>query len=129
MSGEFLIDTNALIKLLARDPSLRWHMGHDFRCFLSFISVGELYAGAYLSTRRTFNASEVRRICAEIPVVEWDFEIADHYGRIQAALRRKGQPIPQNDIWIAATAVRHGMKLITLDQHFTVVDGLPTEIW
>ena len=129
MSGEFLIDTNALIKLLARDPSLRWHMGHDFRCFLSFISVGELYAGAHQSTRRAFNATEVRRICAEIPVVELDFEIADHYGRIQADLRRKGQPIPQNDIWIAATAVRHGMKLITLDRHFTVVDGLPTEIW
>jgi tRNA(fMet)-specific endonuclease VapC len=129
MSGEFLIDTNALIKLLARDPSLRWHMGHDFRCFLSFISVGELYAGAHQSARQTFNASEVRRICAEVPVLEWDFEIADHYGRIQAALRRKGQPIPQNDIWIAATAVRHGMKLITLDQHFAAVDGLPTEIW
>jgi tRNA(fMet)-specific endonuclease VapC len=129
MSGEFLIDTNALIKFLARDPGLRWHMGHDFRCFLSFISVGELYAGAHLSTRQTFDAAEVRRICAEIPVLEWDFEIADHYGRIQAGLKRKGQPSPQNDIWIAATAVRHRMKLITLDQHFTAVEGLPTEIW
>jgi tRNA(fMet)-specific endonuclease VapC len=129
MSGEFLIDTSALIKLMARDPGLRWRMGHDFRCFLSFISVGEMYAGAHQSTRRTFNSAEIRRICAEIPVVGWDFEIADHYGRIQAALRQKGQPIPQNDIWIAATAVRHGMKLITLDQHFTAVDGLPTEIW
>ena len=129
MSGEFLIDTSALIKLLARDPGLRWRMGHDFRCFLSFISVGEMYAGAHQSTRGTFNSAEIRRICAAIPVVEWDFEIADHYGRIQAALRRKGQPIPQNDIWIAATAVRHGMKLITLDQHFSAVDGLPTEVW
>lgn len=129
MSGEFLIDTSALIKLMARDPGLRWRMGHDFRCFLSFISVGEMYAGAHQSTRRAFNSAEIRRICAEIPVVGWDFEIADQYGRIQAALRQKGQPIPQNDIWIAATAVRHGMKLITLDQHFTVVDGLPTEIW
>ena len=129
MNGEFLIDTNALIKLLSRDPTLRWHMGHDFRCYLSFISVGELFAGVHQSARRTFNAAEVWRICAEIPVKEWDFEIADHYGRIQAALRSKGQPIPQNDIWIAATAVRHGLRLITLDRHFTAVDGLPTEIW
>jgi tRNA(fMet)-specific endonuclease VapC len=129
MSGEFLIDTSVLIKLMARDPSLRWRMGHDFRCFLSFISVGEMYAGAHQSTRRAFNSAEIRRICAEIPVVGWDFDIADHYGRIQAALRRKGRPIPQNDIWIAATALRHGMKLITLDQHFAAVDGLPTELW
>jgi tRNA(fMet)-specific endonuclease VapC len=129
MNGEYLIDTNALIKLMARDPALRWHMGHDFLCFLSFISVGELFAGAYQSERRAFNTGEIRRVCSEIPVVDWDMEIADQYGRIQAQLREKGRPIPQNDIWIAATAVRHGMKLITLDRHFSAVEGLPTEFW
>lgn len=129
MSGEFLIDTNALIKLLARDASLRWHMGHDFRCFLSFISVGELYAGAHQSSRHAFNLAEIRRVCTEIPIVNWDLEIAEQSGRIQASLRTKGKPIPQNDIWIAATAVRHGMTLITLDRHFSSVEGLPTEIW
>ena len=128
-SGEFLIDTNALIKLIARDPSLRWRIGHDFHCFLSFISVGELYAGAHQSSRRAFKLGEVHRICQEIPILLWDMETADHYGRIQASLRAKGKPIPQNDIWIAATARRHGMVLITLDQHFSSVEDLPIEIW
>jgi len=128
-SGEFLIDTNALIKLIARDPGLRWRIGHDFRCFLSFVSVGELYAGAHQSSRRAFNLGEISRICQEIPILPWDVEIADHYGRIQASLRAKGKPIPQNDVWIAATALRHGMVLITLDQHVSFVEGLPTEIW
>jgi tRNA(fMet)-specific endonuclease VapC len=128
-SGEFLIDTNALIKLLARDPSLRWRIGHNFRCFLSFISVGELYAGAHQSARRATNLGEVRRVCDEVPILRWDVETADHYGRIHASLRSKGKPIPQNDVWIAATALRHGMVLITLDQHFSFVDGLPIEIW
>lgn len=129
MSGDSLIDTNALIKLLARDPSLRWKMGHDFRCFLSFISVGELYAGAHRSARQASNIAEVQRICVEIPVLEWDMQIAVEYGRIQAALRKKGTPIPQNDLWIAATAIRHGMTLVTLDKHFAAVEGLPVEIW
>lgn len=129
MSGEFLIDTNALIKLVARDPMLRWRMGHDFNSFLSFVSVGELYAGAYQSTRSTSNIAEVQRICIEIPVVEWDIDIATEYGRIQASLRKKGRPIPQNDIWIAATAIRHGMTLITLDKHFAFIEGLATDIW
>lgn len=129
MNGKFLIDTNALIKLMARDPNLRWRMGHDFRCFLSLISVGELFSGAHQSTRRAFNAAEIRRLCSEIPVVGWDMEVADHYGRIQAQLRQKGKPIPQNDIWIAATAARNGMTLITLDRHFSSVEGLPIEIW
>jgi tRNA(fMet)-specific endonuclease VapC len=129
MSGEFLIDTNALIKLMARDPSLRWRIGHDFKCFLSFISIGELYAGAHQSTRQAFNLGEIQRICIEVPVIGWDTEIANEYGRIHAVLRRKGKPIPQNDIWIAATALRHAMTLITLDKHFAAVDGLSLEIW
>lgn len=129
MNGEFLIDTNAVIGLLARNPTLRWRMGHDFRCFLSFVSVGELYAGAHQSTRRSSNVAEVERVCSEVPVVEWDFETANEYGRVHASLRKKGRPIPQNDVWIAATALRHGMTLITLDRHFSWVDGLPIELW
>jgi tRNA(fMet)-specific endonuclease VapC len=129
MSGEFLIDTNAIIKLLSRDPSLRWRMGHDFRSFLSIVSVGELYAGAHQSERSAFNLSEVQRICAEIPVLGSDVETAKEYGRVQAMLRKKGRPIPQNDIWIAATAIRYSMTLITLDRHFNWIDGLPVEVW
>lgn len=104
-------------------------MDHDSRCFLSFIGVREMYAGTHQSTRSGFNAGETRRICAEIPVLEWDFGISDRYGRIQADLRLKGKPIPQNDVWIAATATRHGMTLVTRDRHFSHVDGLPTEFW
>ena len=129
MNGRFLIDTNTIIKFMSHDPNLRWRMGHDFRCFLSFISVGELYAGVHQSARRLFNAGEVQRLCSEVPVISWDMEIADAYGRIHASLRRKGKPIPENDIWIAATAVRHGMTLVTLNKDFQVVEGLPVEIW
>lgn len=129
MNGKFLIDTNTIIKLMAHDSTLRWRMGHDFRCFLSFITVGELYAGAHQSTRKSFNFGEIRRLCNEVPILIWDLDIADTYGRIHASLRRKGKPIPENDIWIAATALRHGMTLITLDKHFEVIEGLPIEIW
>jgi len=104
-------------------------MGHDFRSFLSIITVGELYSGAHQSQRLTFNFTEIQRICTEIPVVDCSLETANQYGRIQALLRAKGRPIPQNDIWIAATAVSHGMTLVTLDQHFNWIDGLPVEIW
>ena len=128
-SGEFLVDTNALIKLLTRDPTLRWRMGHDFSCFLSIVSLGELFAGAHQSARVAFNLAEVQRISSEIPVIACDLEIANEYGRIQSSLRRRGRPIPQNDIWIAATAVRHGMTIITLDKHFQWIEGLAVEIW
>ncbi len=50
---------------------------------------------------------------------------ADRFGRIAAALRKAGTPIPTNDIWIAAHAFETGAELISLDRHFESVRGLP----
>ena len=49
---------------------------------------------------------------------------ADRYARIAYSLRRKGNPIPQNDVWIAAQAMEHGAGLVSFDKHFLSVDGL-----
>lgn len=52
------------------------------------------------------------------------FTTADRFGRIAAALRKAGTPIPTNDIWIAAHAYESGAELITFDGHFSAVSGL-----
>jgi tRNA(fMet)-specific endonuclease VapC len=49
---------------------------------------------------------------------------ADRFGRIAAALRKAGTPIPTNDIWIAAHAFESGAELVTFDDHFAAVPGL-----
>ena len=49
---------------------------------------------------------------------------SDRYSRIAEQLKRKGTPIPTNDIWIAAQTMEHGAELITTDQHFEKIDGL-----
>src|SRR4051812_153753 len=53
---------------------------------------------------------------------------ADRFGRIAAALRKAGTPIPSNDIWIAAHAFETGAELVTYDKHFESIRGLPTQI-
>jgi len=49
---------------------------------------------------------------------------ADRFGRIAASLRRKGRPLPTNDIWIAAHAMESGADLLSFDRHFEHVEGL-----
>jgi tRNA(fMet)-specific endonuclease VapC len=49
---------------------------------------------------------------------------ADRFGRIAAALRQAGTPIPTNDIWIAAQAFESDAELVTFDEHFHAVPGL-----
>ena len=41
-----------------------------------------------------------------------------------APLRRLGRPIPTNDMWIAATALQHGLAVFSNDGHFRAVPGL-----
>jgi tRNA(fMet)-specific endonuclease VapC len=57
------------------------------------------------------------------------FETADQYGQIRLRLKAKGRPIPENDIWIAATALRYGLALVTRDDHFQEVDNLNLVRW
>ena len=56
-------------------------------------------------------------------------EIATAYGAIHAHLRKTGQLIPTNDMWIAATAQVHGATLVTSDAHFRRIPGLKVVDW
>lgn len=58
-----------------------------------------------------------------------DEETAERYAMILGTLRKKGRPIPTNDIWIAACAMQHGAKLLTTDRHFSHVDQIVAELF
>jgi hypothetical protein len=53
---------------------------------------------------------------------------ADRYSRIANQLKLQGNPIPTNDIWIAAQTMEHGAELITSDRHFEKINGLVCSI-
>jgi tRNA(fMet)-specific endonuclease VapC len=62
-------------------------------------------------------------------VLGCDTATARQYGRIKNALRARGRPIPDNDIWIAAIALQHDLTLLSRDRHFGAVAGLVVETW
>ena len=47
-----------------------------------------------------------------------------YYSKIYKALKDSGRMIPQNDIWIAASAIEKGYVLLTHDEHFSQVPML-----
>lgn len=84
------------------------------------VTMGELRTGFLLGRRRERNEAELDEFLAN-PVVEVlavDAEASRHYAEIVADLRGAGTPLPTNDIWIAATAARHGAAVLTCDDHF-----------
>ncbi len=93
---------------------------------LSSVVAGELLYGFRNGSRFEENAARLAAFLDSPAVigVPVSFTTADRFGRIAAALRRRGAPIPSNDIWIAAQAMETGADLLSSDTHFGAVEGL-----
>ncbi|GMU55535.1 MAG: hypothetical protein AMXMBFR33_46810 [Candidatus Xenobia bacterium] len=92
------------------------------------IVAGELLLGFRAGTRFEDNLRKLEAFLASrfVTLLPVSLVTADRFGRIGASLRRRGTPIPTNDIWIAAQAMETGAELISFDRHFERVEGL---IW
>ncbi len=71
---------------------------------------------------------KVDELLTKAVVLSSDAITAKEYGNLKSDLRKKGKPIPENDIWIAAIAVQYGLRLITKDSHFKYIDNLDVEL-
>ncbi len=129
MSGNVLLDTNIVIALSVNDSSVLERLEEDVTVFLSSIVLGELFFGAYRSSRVSENLARITEFAANNTLLVCDSDTARHYGQIKSNLRRAGRPIPENDIWIAATARQHDLTLVSRDAHFDHVEGLETTVW
>jgi tRNA(fMet)-specific endonuclease VapC len=90
------------------------------------VVLGELLAGFRCGTREEENRQELDQFLdsPRVEILTIDEETADFYAAVFRALKDKGRPIPSNDLWIAASTLRHGLALATLDEHFRNIDGL-----
>jgi len=128
-AGRYLLDTNTAIEALNNKLNLQRLLDGSRNVFLSTTVVGELRYGAEKSSHVEANFAKIRRLIRLCPVFVCDEETARHYASIKNLLRKKGRPIPQNDIWIAASARQHRLTLVTRDGHFDEVADLSTEYW
>lgn len=126
----FLLDTNVVIPMLRQEESALAALDRaEGSLFVSVITLGELRFGARKSGRVEENLQRVEGFSTESEVLLCDEQTAHLYGEVKDGLRRKGLPIPENDIWIAATALQGSLALVTRDVHFENVDGLRIERW
>jgi tRNA(fMet)-specific endonuclease VapC len=97
--------------------------------YLPVTVLGELYCGANLSANPTKVLAEIQNLLVAVVLLPIGAMTADHYGQIRAALGKAGTPIPENDIWIAATALEYQLPLAARDDHFGRVSGLQILKW
>ncbi len=129
MNGKFLLDTSVIIALFADDTAVKDNLDKADEIFIPCIAIGELYYGAWKSARIQENVARIEEFAAANMVLECNSETARHYGEIKNALREKGRPIPENDIWIAAITLQHDLTVATRDTHFNEIPNLKVAMW
>lgn len=129
MSGRYLLDTNIIIALFADDTAVKENLAGAEETFVPSIAIGEMCYGARKSVRVQENLTRIDEFAASSVVLGCNSDTARRYGEIKNTLRMKGRPIPENDIWIAAIALRHDLTLVTRDAHFNEIESLKVATW
>lgn len=91
---------------------------------ISVVTIAELRAGALgrrWGARRQELLEDHLRSYLVLPI---DAAIAEWWARLKVSCAERGHGESDNDLWIAATAARHGIPLATLDRDFERVPGL-----
>ena len=97
---------------------------------VSFVTVSELYYGAYKSQRVTANLELIHKLTGQLNVVESDESISEAFGSLKASLERSGNSIDDADLFIAACTQVHGLILVTNNtRHFRGIAGLKLANW
>ncbi|MDR0770895.1 MAG: type II toxin-antitoxin system VapC family toxin [Burkholderiales bacterium] len=97
---------------------------------ISIVTWGELIYGASKSAYRADALRTLDAFAALIPVAGMTENVGRTYGTIRADLEAKGQPIGNNDLWIAAHAKALGLPLVTNNEkEFQRVSGLKVLNW
>lgn len=129
MSGKYLLDTNIIIALFAGDPFVKKHIAKAGEIFIPAIVIGELFFGAFKSGRPKANTARIENFAASNTVVACDIGTSRKYGYIKNLLQKKGHPIPENDLWIAALAMEYELTLVSRDEHFKKINELKRVAW
>lgn len=129
MSGKYLLDTGIVIALFANERTVVEQIEDAEEIFIPSIVIGELYYGARKSGRVRENVARIELFAEANVVLLCDNETSRWYGVIKDLLRQKGSLIPENDVWIAALALRQGLVLVTRDSNFEAVTNLKTVSW
>jgi tRNA(fMet)-specific endonuclease VapC len=117
------LDTSAYSAFKRGHAGVVGHLRRAEQILLPSVVLGELLGGFRVGQhgRRNHDELFLFRESPRVRVVPIGEATAERYAVIYAGLRATGQPIPTNDLWIAASAMEHGTELVTLDRDFAHV--------
>ena len=124
-----IVDTNALSAAADNDPAVIAALARAEQMAIPVIVLGEYRYGIAKSRNRTTYESWLNGLLQDCFVLDVTEPTTHNYADIMLELKRKGKPIPSNDLWIAALCRQHSLPLLSRDRHFDLVAGTKRIAW
>ncbi len=125
-----LLDTSAYSAFRRGHPAITHRIQESSEILVNPVVLGELRLGFLKGTRLERNLAELAGFLTSprVSVLSIDEGTAERYATILRSLQETGSQIPTNDVWIAASAMQHGAKVLTTDRHYSRVVQVMAEI-
>jgi tRNA(fMet)-specific endonuclease VapC len=124
-----ILDTNAISAIADGDPALEAVLRVASVVALPVIALGEYRYGIRQSRNRAKYEGWLEVLMERCRVLDVDGRTTELYAEVRGELKRTGQPIPGNDVWIAALARQHALPILSRDRHFDVVPSIRRMSW
>lgn len=128
----YLLDTNTCIYWLKGNEDIEekaWKVGLS-KISISFVTLSELYYGAYKSRRVEQNLANIGILKSKLSLMDSNASICDVFGKLKAMLEKDGEIIDDADLFIAACAVDINATLVTNNEkHFKRIKELKVQNW
>ena len=129
---KYLLDTNICVYWLNGDVTSEQRaleIGLK-NIAISFITLSELFYGAYKSQRVEQNLTAIKSLKKKLKRIDSDKKICETFGNLKSDLEKEGNIIDDADIFIAACALENNLVLVTNNEkHFLRIKGLRIENW
>ena len=129
----YMLDTNICIYVIKSKPEKVFknlQTIHPEDVCISSVTYAELVHGVEKSIAVEKNRLALSMLLANMEILDFDVDAADCYGKIRAALEKKGTPIGPLDMMIAAHAQSLGYTVVTNNvNEFSRVSALQIENW
>ncbi|CAG0946942.1 type II toxin-antitoxin system VapC family toxin [Geobacter sp.] len=121
-----IIDTNYFAAFKKNDAAAVNLLRRADYIAVNTVILGELLAGFRCGSKEKQNRWELDQFLdsPRVEIISVDEETSEFYTQVFYELKQKGRPIPSNDLWLAASALQHGLALATYDGHFSHISGL-----
>ena len=124
-----ILDTNALSAVADNDAAAIASLARADLVAIPVIVIGEYRHGIAQSRNRAIYENWLTGLLNDCMVLDVNEPTTRHYAEITLELRRKGKPIPTNDVWIAALCRQHSLPLLSRDRHLDLVGGIKRIGW